>query len=152
MAIANGVCEEHDKKIGSKTALDSHRLKEAEAILKLSKALVGKFLHFYVYGAVEGEVLVMYLSHPAMLMEFKGQKEVILEGMRKIYVKEKMKDVLKFKDVRVAVKPKPAQKKETKEPYQDRATGNLEIRVEDDALRRKFESIRRTIREGHDGK
>lgn len=73
--IPSAVCDEHDKNIGSATALDSHKLKQADAILKLSKALGGKFLHFYVYGAVEGKDLVFYLSHPAMVMEFKGQKK-----------------------------------------------------------------------------
>ena len=45
MAIANGICDEHDKKIGSKTALDSHKLKEADAIRKLSKALGGNVFY-----------------------------------------------------------------------------------------------------------
>jgi len=149
VAIADAKCKEADEAAGG-GALSSPKLKEAEAIRKLSKALGGKFLHFYVYGAVEGEVLVMYLSHPAMIIEFKGQKEAILGEMRKIYAKEKMKGVLMFKDVRVAVKPKPAPKKDAKEPYQDRATGDFEIQCKDNQLRRAFERVRKTIREGHD--
>jgi len=150
--IPNAVCDELDKKIGSKTALDSPKLKEAEAILKLSKALGAKFLQFYVYGVVEGDALVMYLSHPAMVMEFRGQKSRVLEEMRTIYAKEEMRGVVTFKDVRVAVKVKPAPiLNGTEVPAPDRARGDFEIHCKDDALRKAFEGIRKTIREGHDG-
>jgi len=33
----------------------------------------------------------------------------------------------------------------------ERAKGDFEIHAEDDALRRKFESIKKTIQEGHSG-
>lgn len=151
MAIADKVCAEHDERIGGATVLESSKLKEADAIRKLSKALGAKFLHFYVYGAVEGEALVMYLSHPAMVQEFKGQKEVILEEMRVIYAKEKLKGMVTFRDVRVALKPKPAPVKESKEAYRDKASGNFDIRCEDAQLKKIFEKIQQTIREGHDG-
>ena len=91
MAIANAVCKEHDERLGAGTALDSPKLKEHEAIRKLSRALGGKLLHFYVYGAIEGETLVFYFSHPAILMEFKNQKEVILEEMKQIWKLEGLK-------------------------------------------------------------
>ncbi len=150
--IPNAVCDEHDKKIGDATALNSPKLKEAEAIGKLSKALGGKLLHFYVYGAVEGEALVFYFSHPAILMEFKTQKEVILEEMKKIWKLENItKKQVNFKTISAKVKPKPALKKETTAPYQDKATGEFEIHVTNDALRRVFENIQKRIKEGHNG-
>ena len=152
MAIADAVCKEHDKNLGSATALDSSKLKEADAILKLSKALGGKFLHFYVYGAVEGDTLVYYFTHPGILMEFDKKKEAILEEMKIIWIKEKLKkEVINFKKIRAALKPKPAPVKKEKEPYIDRATGNFKIHCKDAQLTKAFERIRERIKEGHDG-
>lgn len=151
MAIANKVCEDYDKSIGGATALDSPKLKEADAVRVLSSALGEKILKFFVYGAVERNILVMYLSHPAMIMEFEGKKEVILEEMRDIYKRENFKEILRFTDVRVAVKPKTAPKRESEEIYEDRAKGDFAIHCKDDVLRRTFERISRTIKEGHSG-
>lgn len=150
--IPNAVCKEHDKNLGEGTALNSPKLKEAEAIGKLSRALGGKLLHFYVYGAVEGEVLVYYFSHPAILVEFKAQKEVILEEMKQIWKRESLKkEIIFFRDIAAKVKPKPTPQKEEAKPYQDKATGEFEIHATDTSLKRIFENIQKRIKEGHHG-
>jgi len=145
--IPNAVCQEHDDNIGSATALNSPKLKEAEAIGKLSKALGGKLLHFYVYGAVEGETLVFYFLHPAILMEFKTQKETILEEMKKIWKLEGMtKDKVNFKTIAAKVKPKPAPRKETINIEKDRASGDFVVHGEG-AVAAKFKKIAQTIQD-----
>jgi len=150
VAIADAKCKEADEAAGD-SALNSPKLKEAEAIRKLSAALGEKMLKMFDYGAVQGDTLVCYFNHPAVLMEFDSKKSEIIERMKVIWKEEKLKQgVIKFKQIRAAVKAKPAPKRKRKEPYQDRATGNFDINVKDDALRRKFESIRKTIKEGHD--
>ncbi len=84
-----------------------------------------------------------------MLVEFSGKKEVILEEMRSIYKKENLKEILRFSDVRVAVKPKSLPKRESEEEeYNEKATGNFEIHCKDVVLRRAFEKIAKKIREG----
>jgi len=151
MAIANAVCEAYDKNLGEQTALTSPKLKEAQAIDKLSKALGGKLLHFYVYAAVEGEALVFYFSHPAILMEFKSQKEVILEEMKAIWKREGIKkETVLFKRIEAKVKPKALPRQETAVPYEDKATGEFEIHCSDSGLSKIFERIRNNIKEGHD--
>ncbi len=143
--IPNAVCKEHDENLGEGTALNSPKLKEAEAIRKLSRALGGKLLHFYVYGAVEGEVLVYYFSHPAILMEFKAQKEVILEEMKQIWKREALKkEIIFFKDIAAKVKPKPAPKQEVINVERDRASGDFVVHG-DGAVAAKFKQIAKTI-------
>ena len=146
--IPNAVCKEHDKKLGEGTALNSPKLREAQAIAKLSKALGGKLLHFYVYAAVEGEMLVFYFSHPAILMEFENQKESVIDKMRKIYKEEGMKpELLFFKKISAKVKAKAHKREVRDETEEDRATGAFEIRATDPGLAKMFRSIQRTIKE-----
>lgn len=147
MAIANAVCEAHDTQLGDKTALDSPRLLQAKMIDALSKGLGGKIGHFYVYGAIEGETLVFYLSHPAMLMEFKGKKADILNALRVIYKRERFKkSELYFTDIRAAVKNKPIEREERINIERDRSDGTFEIYGEG-AVAAKFKQIAKTIRE-----
>ncbi len=143
--IANAVCKEHDKNIGSATALDSLKLKEHEAITKLSRALGGKLLHFYVYGAVEREALVFYFSHPAILMEFKAKKEVILEEMKKIWKIEGItKKHVNFKTIAAKVKPKATERKKTETLERDKADGGFAIHCEG-VLATTFKNIAKII-------
>ncbi len=149
MAIADKVCMERDRDTGEKTALDSHRLKEAKAVRELSVALGEKFLKFFVYGAVEGNTLVFYLNHPTMVSEFSIHKENIVAKMRNIYREKNLKEVIRFRDVKADIKHRAVKREDSQKKQKDRATGDFEILAKDESIRGAFEKMRRVIKESH---
>ncbi|MDD3452579.1 hypothetical protein [Sulfurimonas sp.] len=150
MAIADKVCEEHDKSLGC-SALGSRKFKEHDAIRKLSAALGERMQPFFSHGSLMGDELVLYLTHPGIVSEFGMQKAQILGKMREIYKEENLKQSITFRRVRAALKPKPAPATEKKESTADRATGDFEIFAEDEGIKRRFERIRAQIKANNQG-
>jgi len=146
MAIANKVCEETDRMIGD-SALHSPKLAQAQAIRKLSQALPQKLQQFLLYGAIEGETLVFYFFHSAVLMEFERDREAILARMRTIYKEEGMRpSLILFRRIGAKSKPRAPIKKSEQEKTPERAEGSFEIQCSDPVLRAKFGQIREHIR------
>ncbi len=149
MAIADKVCKDHDKSLGC-SALGSPKLKEHEAIRKLSAAL-GEMQPFFSHGSLTGDELVLYLAHPAIVSEFGMKKEEILQKMREIYKAENLKQSITFRRVRAVLKSKPAPAQEKNEIPADRATGEFEILAADEGIKRRFEHIRALIKANNQG-
>jgi len=137
-------------KANPKTALDSPKLKQAEAILKLKNALSDKLQKFFDYAFVEGKTLVIYFKHTAILMEFNRDKKDIKDKMRDIYRDNNMRDILYFTDVVAKTKHKPIEHKREEPKRPDRALGTFDIFDGDDKeLVKKFENIRQMARDSH---
>ncbi len=150
MAIADKVCKDHDQSLGC-SALSSPKLREHEAIRKLSAALGERMQPFFSHGSLTGDELVLYLTHPGIVSEFGMKKEEILQKMREIYKTENLKQAITFRRVRAALKPKPAPEQEKNESAADRATGDFEILAADEGIKRRFERIRAQIKANNQG-
>ena len=150
MAIADKVCSEADACTAS--ALHSPRLAQADAIRKLGNALGEKLQQFLLYGAIEGETLVFYFYHPAVLMEFERDKESILARMRTIYKEEGMSpSLILFRRISAKSKPRAPKKEAAEEKHHERAEGTFEIKCNDPTLAAKFRQIREHIRRQKEG-
>lgn len=150
MAIADQVCIKRDAEIGD-TILSSAKLTEASALLALSAALGERLGRYYMHSAIKNDVLYIYLSHPALVEEFKGQKEQILVEMRRIYVTNKLGSIVTFRQVEARYKSaRKETRRETEPKYKERALGEFKINIEDQSLRKTFENIRTTIRSRHE--
>ena len=146
--IPNAVAKEVDEMMEGLEATRSPRLAQAQAIRKLSKALPPKLQQFLLYGAIEGDALVFYFFHSAVLMEFERDKKLILERMRAIYKEEGMNTALiLFRRISAKSKPRAPVKKEEPVKTPERAQGNFEIYSSDEQIRKKFEQIRRHIQQ-----
>lgn len=150
MAIADNLCKNTDNAIGC-SALGSHKLKEHDAIRKLSAALGERLLGMYDHGAIKGGTLVFFFRHPAALGEFGQNREQIRARMAEIWKKEGLKDILTFSQFRAEVRHKAPQKEADAIQHQDKASGDFEIKCRDPQLRIKFEQIQKNIKEGHNG-
>lgn len=147
MGLSKKALAQKEKQINAISALESPKLKEAEAILFLSQALGEKLLKLYSYGAIKGKDLVFYFSHPAVLNEFQMQKEQIKERMRVIFVEKKLKGVVIFKEISAKSIPKVPQKQSPSPVISDRASGNFEIACKSIELRRIFANIQHNIQQ-----
>jgi len=144
--IPNAKCKEADEAAGA-SALHSPKLKEADAIRKLSDALGENLQKMFVHGSLHGDTLTLYFMHQVGVLEFNRDKEEILRKMRLIFVKEKMLGILVFKQVKAEVKHRQI-KRETKHTVQrDRANGDFKIEASDPQLAQMFKQIQEHIKE-----
>jgi len=141
--------EAMDKNIFTLSALDNPKLKQATAIDILAKCLGEKLLKFFRYGIVKGDVLKIYFSHPAVLIEFRNKKQEILAKMRIVYKEENLREVLVFREVlafsipTVPSKPAPS----TQPLFYEKATGIFVIKAKDSDLNNIFTRIQKSIKE-----
>ena len=131
---------------------ESDKFKQVQAIKKLTNAFSPALQKGFCYGSLRNVVLTFYFSHPVHVNEFLMQKSNILEKMRKLYKDEKMAEVLRFKEVRGVVKshaptPAPPPKRDTSCKFEERSSGEFEIRAESPMVREAFEKIQKTIKE-----
>lgn len=150
MAIADKVCEDHDASLGA-TALSSPKLKEADAIRKLSRALGGQLIKTFSHGSLQGDTLIFYLKHPGAVAMFNGQKADIRTRMAMIWKEENLKGTITFTKFEAKAIARPLEKREEPAPYQDKASGDFEINCTSERLRLAFEKIQKNIKERHRG-
>lgn len=151
MAIPNGVCTYADESTCS--VLQSPKLAQARAVRKLSDALDEQLRAFFLYGAIKGETLVFFFSHPGALTLFSYRKEAILARMRTIYKQEKMKpSEILFRRIDARYKPtEPIDRDEISPNVSEKSNGTFEIKCNDPTLAKAFRNIREHIRR-HRGK
>ncbi|PZT47245.1 hypothetical protein B6S12_10090 [Helicobacter valdiviensis] len=100
------------------------------------------------------KVCVIVFNHQVGLNEFKYKEEQILNKMRILYKERNLKDWLSFSKVLAEVSFKPTlkeTKKQEKQTYKERATGNFEIKCKNTELAEYFKRIQNIIKEHNNG-
>lgn len=104
-------------------------------------------LSHFSRGAIEDGRLILYVRHPGIAQEIRLQKEQIKAHMRAAYRVQRC--TIRFTDIDVQVLN---QAPETKEPekqvlFAEQAKGDFEIQCSDPAIKKKFEEIRKIIKD-----
>ena len=145
--ITNKEMNRHDKNEKKIKLFKTKKYREAKAIHKLKHSLPKELSSFFVFGAIEKQILVFYFSHPSLIAEFNARKEEIKTSMRKIYVENSLKEVIYFVDIKPMIVHRPFKKEVVADVVADRATGEFEIKATDDEISNKFKSIQKNIKE-----
>ena len=122
------------------------KLKEANYIRVLIEGLSDELSQGIKYGALEGEVLVFYVMHPAFIVEFDRKKQNYLAELRALYVKHELKGKLYFTDIKAKHKVIGSSNKQRVKMEPDRATGEFEICASNSALANAFKKIQEQIK------
>ena len=139
--------DRHDKNEKQINIFKNPKYRQSKAIDKLKEALTDDMKPMLIYGALEKSILVLYFSHSVIIPKFNNDKEDIKAKMRIIYKKYNMKNIIIFVDIRAKVINRPLPRSPKPPAFIERATGNFEIKADDDEISNKFKSIQNNIKE-----
>jgi len=149
MAIADKVCAMGDELLGN-NALSHPKLQQHKMINILTKELSPRVAKFYLFASLQGDVLVFYFSHNAIVMEFNNELAEFRKKIIPLYKEHNMKETLFFKHIEARVKYRAIKREPTPPKEIEKAKGEFEIKCKDKSLYKIFEKIRENIKEYRD--
>lgn len=123
-------------------------INEQREIRGLAEAsLTPHALSHFARGAIEDGKLMLYVRHPGIAQEVQLQKEQIKAKMRAAYKTQRC--TVRFTDIDVRVVHQAPEKKalEKQVLFTEQAKGDFEIQCSDAEIIKKFEEIRKMIKD-----
>lgn len=125
------------------------KLKEAQAIRELTKALDNDLEKYFLYATTTNNKFIFWFNHQIGVLEFNSRKKQITSKMREIYKNKRLKDILYFTSIEAKLKNKSLKQEPKKQIAKDISSGNFQINCKNKQLEKIFKNIQKAIKENN---
>ena len=130
------------------------KLKTVKCFEKIKSLLPPRLSCAILFIYIKNDILFFVLNHPGYKMEFNYNLNLIKGVLKELKKRELVCKDLVFKDVKAFVSNKidlEENKNQTEEKltYKERATGDFEIKTDNENLKNIFQNIKKVIKNRH---
>lgn len=128
------------------------KLKTVKCFEKIRSLLPPRLSNAILFIYIKNDILFFVLNHPGYKMEFNYNVNLIKGVLKELKKRESICKDLIFKDIKTFVSNKidieeDKNKLEKKLTYKERATGNFEIKTDNENLKQTFKNIQKIIKD-----
>ena len=128
------------------------KLQTVKCFEKIRSLLPPRLSNAILFIYIKNDILFFVLNHPGYKMEFNYNVNLIKGVLKELKKRESICKDLIFKDIKTFVSNKidieeDKNKLEKKLTYKERATGNFEIKTDNENLKQTFKNIQNIIKD-----